>query len=333
MAHTGARALHSVTDNQPKVLAGWSHKGPVTGPRLGVFLVMGPHRSRWKARASPPRLFRHRPMATPSGSQQGQHAVRRAPGGAGRSGGRQRRPPCHGVERGGATGNLPPREREQTSRWACVPRALGAPRRARRQRTAVPPPGARSTRAAAGHTLAWYMGHRPGRRLQARRVQAVPAGRWGTGRAWPPRLTPALSGTALAGKGGPHHAGPRPSGGDGVSWAPPEQTPCAPLHLRHRGARAPPLRRLSMPKNGPAPRWRPWALPTRPARALPALSGLAREPRAATPGAPHASGCRTERSPAEALGHGGTVLAHPPAAAWSLAGDRRAGVDGLRPAG
>jgi hypothetical protein len=108
MAHTGARALHSVTDNQPKVLAGWSHKGPVAGTRLGVFLVMGPHRSRWKARASPPRLFRHRPMATPSGSQQGQHAVRRAPGGAGRSGGSQRRPPCHGVERGGATGTLPP---------------------------------------------------------------------------------------------------------------------------------------------------------------------------------------------------------------------------------
>ena len=40
MANPGERWINIVTDNKPKVLQGWSHKGPVAGTRTLPFLVM-----------------------------------------------------------------------------------------------------------------------------------------------------------------------------------------------------------------------------------------------------------------------------------------------------
>jgi RNA-directed DNA polymerase len=199
----------------------------------------------------------------------------------------KRRPPGQGVERGGAQGHIPPRQSGQTSLWSCVTRALAQPLEARRQRTAVPPTGARSPPAAAWPTLAGYTGHRTVRRLQARLVKAVQGGRWGQVRALPHLLPHAWSGTALAVKRVTSHDGTRTPGVDGVLGDTPEKKACAMRKVRPRGYHAQPLRRSDRPKNGRPHRLRPLSMPTMPARAMPALSVRALAPMAATQGDPH----------------------------------------------
>ena len=58
--------------------------------------------------------------------------------------------------------------------------------------------GALSHPTVAWHTINWYAVHRTVRRLQARIVKAVQAGRWGKVRALQHLLTHSFSGKALA---------------------------------------------------------------------------------------------------------------------------------------
>ena len=71
-------------------------------------------------------------------------------------------------------------------------------------------------------------------------------------------------------------------------------------------------------------------MPTRRARAMQALSLLAWAPMAETRAAPHSSGLRTHRAPAEAMEPCCMALAKQASPQWILAGDLRACCDEWR---
>jgi RNA-directed DNA polymerase len=328
MANPGERSIHIVTANKPKVRRGLSQQGTVAGTRSPPFLVMGITRSRWTERASPTRMFLGRNMATPYVSHKGKRAVRRAHRRAGMRGGKKPRPSCSGGERGGASGNRTPRASELTSLWSFVTRECGSPPEERRQRTAGPPTGALSPPPVAWHTIDWYAVHRTVRRLQARLVKAVQAGRWGQVRALQQLLTHSCSGKALAGKRVTSNEGHQTPGVDGISWNTPEKNADATQALRQRSDRPRPLRRLDIRKNAGTARQRPLSIPPRHDRAMQALSLRALDPIAETLGEPHSSGFRTERSTADALEQCCNALARQHSPQGILEGDIRACFDG-----
>lgn len=116
--------------------------------------------------------------------------------------------------------------------------------------TAVAPlPGARSTGTMTWDAIDWYAVYRTVRRLQARMVQAVQAGRWGTVHALHHLLTHACSGKVLAVKRVTANDGRKTPGVDGGVWDTPEKNTCALRARRQRGYRALPLRGLSLPQH------------------------------------------------------------------------------------
>ena len=193
----------------------------------------------------------------------------------------------------------------------------------------VTPTGALSTETGAWHTIDWYAVHRTVRRLQARIVKAVQAGRWGTVRALQHLLTHSFSGKALAVKRVTENEGKKTPGVDGLIWDTPAKKVGAIEALRQRGYRASPLRRLYSPKNDGTNRQRPLSIPTMLDRAMQALYLLALDPIAETLGDPNSYGFRTERSTADAIEQCFTVLARKHAPQWILEGDIRACFDGL----
>jgi RNA-directed DNA polymerase len=193
----------------------------------------------------------------------------------------------------------------------------------------VTPAGALSTQADAWHTIDWYAVHRTVRRLQARIVKAVQAGRWGKVQALQHLLTHSFSGKALAVKRVTENKGKKTRGVDGVIWNTPEKKACATKKLRQRGYQAQPLRRIYIPKNGSANRWRPLSIPTMHDRAMQALYLLALDPIAETQGDPNSYGFRTARSTADAIEQCFNVLARKHSPLWILEGDIRACFDGI----
>jgi RNA-directed DNA polymerase len=193
--------------------------------------------------------------------------------------------------------------------------------------TAAQPTGALSTPKDAWHTIDWYAVHRTVRRLQARIVKAVQERRWGKVRALQHLLTHSFSGKAVAVKRVTSNDGKRTPGIDGVIWNTPEKKACATLNLRQRGYRAQPLRRIYIPKNGSANRWRPLSIPCMHDRAMQALYLLALDPIAETQGDPNSYGFRTERSTADAIEQCFIVLARKGSPQWILEGDIRACFD------
>ena len=189
--------------------------------------------------------------------------------------------------------------------------------------------GALSDRPTAGHAINWYAVHRQVRRLQARMVKAVQAKRWGKVQAWQQLLTHSFSGKALAVKRVTTNDGSTTPGVDGMVWDTPAQKACAIEELRQCGSRALPLRRISIPKTDGTGRRRPWSIPTRHDRAMPALYLLALDPIAETLGAPNSYGFRTARSTADAMEQCFNVLARTHAPQWILEGDIRACFDGI----
>lgn len=155
-----------------------------------------------------------------------------------------------GVER---PRNITPRASEQTSIWSFITTELGQLLAERKQMTAVATlTGALSTGPGTWHTTDWYAVHRTVRRLQARIVKAVQAGRWGKVRALQHLLTHSFSGKALAVQRVTTNDGRKTPGVDGVVWDTPEKKAHAIRELRQRGYRAPPLRRVYIPKkDGP----------------------------------------------------------------------------------
>src|SRR5438093_4263908 len=181
-----------------------------------------------------------------------------------------------GVER---LRNITPRASGQTSIWSFITRELGQLLAERRQMTAVATlTGALSTDLVAWHTIDWYAVHQTVRRLQARIVKAVQAGRWGKVHALQHLLTHSFSGKALAVQRVTTNNGRKIPGMDGVVWDTPEKKAYALGALRQRGYRGRPLRPIYIPKKDCTQRQRPWSIPTMHDRAMQALYLLALDP-------------------------------------------------------
>jgi RNA-directed DNA polymerase len=189
--------------------------------------------------------------------------------------------------------------------------------------------GALSHATVAWHTINWYAVHRTVRRLQARIVKAVQAGRWGKVRALQHLLTHSFSGKALAVRRVTENDGKQTPGVDGIVWDTPAKKTRALEELRQRGYRAQPLRRIYIPKTSGTNRWRPLSIPTMYDRAMQALYLLALDPIAETLGDPNSYGFRKERAPADAMEQCFNVLVRQYAPQWILEGDIRACFDGL----
>src|SRR5256712_8820432 len=161
------------------------------------------------------------------------------------------------------TRNMTPRTSGQTSIWSFITREPGQVLEERRQMTAVATlTGALSTGPVAWHTIDWYAAHRTVRRLQARIVKAVQAGRWGKVHALQHLLTHSFSGKALAVQRVTENDGRKTPGVDGILWDTPAKKTPALAELRQRGYRAQPLRRIYIPKTTGTNGWRPLAIPT-----------------------------------------------------------------------
>src|SRR5712671_1803352 len=121
------------------------------------------------------------------------------------------------------------------------------------------------------HAINWRQVTENVRRLQARIVKAVQAGRWGKVRALQHLLTHSFSGKALAVRRVTENDGRKTPGVDGILWDTPAKKTRALEELRQRGYRAQPLRRIYIPKTSSPNRWRPLSIPTMYDRAMQAL--------------------------------------------------------------
>jgi RNA-directed DNA polymerase len=176
------------------------------------------------------------------------------------------------------------------------------------------------------HAIDWPKAHRHVRRLQARIVKAVQAGRWGKVKALQHLLTHSFSAKALAVKRVTENPGKRTPGVDGILWDSPEKKAAAIGQLRQHGYRPQPLRRLWIPKpHGQGDR--PLGIPCKGDLAMQALYLQALEPIAETTGDPNSYGFRKERSTADAIEQCFIVLGKRKSPKWILEGDIQACFD------
>src|SRR5260370_23833684 len=110
------------------------------------------------------------------------------------------------------------------------------------------PAGAAPGPARDWHSIDWKKVYRTVRRLQARIVKAVRAGRWGKVKALVYLLTHSSSGRALAILRVVSNSGARTPGVDGILWNTPEAKSAAFSTLHRHGYRPQPLRRVYIPK-------------------------------------------------------------------------------------
>ena len=149
------------------------------------------------------------------------------------------------------------------------------------------------------HSIDWKKVYRTVRRLQARIVKAVRAGRWNKVKALVYLLTHSFSGRALAILRVVSNSGARTPGVDGVLWNTPEAKSAAFSALRRHGYQPQPLRRVYIPKsngNDAAA-----GIPTMADRAMQALYLLGLDPIEETLADGHSYGFRLERCCADAL--------------------------------
>jgi RNA-directed DNA polymerase len=179
--------------------------------------------------------------------------------------------------------------------------------------------GAASREEEGWHTINWESVHRIVRRLQARIVKAIQAGRWGKVKALQYLLTHSFSGKALAVRRVTENQGRRTPGVDQEIWDTPEKRATALQALRQKGHRPQPLRRVYIPKsNG---KMRALGIPTMTDRAMQALHLQALDPIAETTADPNSYGFRKERSTADAIDQCYAVLSNRGGARWILEGD------------
>ena len=137
------------------------------------------------------------------------------------------------------------------------------------------------------------------RRLQARIVKAIEAGRWGKVTALQRLLTRSFSAKALAVRRVTENQGKRTPGVDGEIWNTSGKKAQGIISLRQHGYRAQPLRRSYIPKsNG---KKRQLGIATMKDRAMQTLYKLALDPIAETTGDPNSYGFREKRSAADAI--------------------------------
>jgi RNA-directed DNA polymerase len=181
------------------------------------------------------------------------------------------------------------------------------------------PAGAAPGRATDWHSIDWRKVYRTVRRLQARIVKAVRAGRWGKVKALVYLLTHSFSGRALAILRVVSNSGAKTPGVDGVVWNTPEAKTAAFSTLRRHGYRPQPLCRVYIPKsNG---KMRPLGIPVMVCRAMQALYLLGLDPIEETLADRNSYGFRQGRCCADALEQCFKVLNGPDAATWVLEGD------------
>jgi RNA-directed DNA polymerase len=191
--------------------------------------------------------------------------------------------------------------------------------------TAACPAGAVSRPVTDWHAIPWRKVYREVRRLQARIVQAVQAGRWGKVKALQRLLARSFSARALAVRRVTEATGRRTPGVDGETWDTPASRAAAILRLRQRGYRPKPLRRIYIPKK--KNKLRPLGIPAMIDRAQQALHLLTLDPVAETTADPNSYGFRKERSPADAIAQCFITLAKRHAPEWILEGDIKACFD------
>ncbi len=159
-----------------------------------------------------------------------------------------------------------------------------------------------------GHAIPWrQVGHHV-RRLQARIVKAVGAGRWGKVRAPVYLLTHSFRGRAVAILRVTTNPGAPTPGVDGEHWDTPGRKAAACYRLRRHGYQPQPLRRVYIPKSSAPSQLRPLGIPTLTDRAMQALYLLGLDPMGETTADANSYGFRCQRSCADALDQGYKVL-------------------------
>ena len=175
------------------------------------------------------------------------------------------------------------------------------------------------------HSINWKKVYRTVRRLQARIVKAVRAGKWHKVQTLVYLLTHSFAGRALALLRVVSNSGSKTPGVDGVLWKTPEAKSAAYATLQRHGYRPQPLRRVYIPKkNG---NLRPLGIPTMTDRAMQALYLQALDPIAEVQADGHSYGFRLERNCADALEQCHNILRSPHGADWILEGDIKACFD------
>ena len=187
------------------------------------------------------------------------------------------------------------------------------------------PAGAAPDRTPDWHSIDWKKVWRTVRRLQARIVKAVAAGRWNKVKALVYLLTHSFSGRALAILRAVSNSGAKTPGVDGVLWNTPEAKSTAFSTLRRHGYQPQPLRRVYIPKsNG---KRRALGIPTLRDRAMQALYLLGLDPIAESRADGHSYGFRLERRCADALKQTHYLLSLRHGPQWILEGDIKACFD------
>ena len=175
------------------------------------------------------------------------------------------------------------------------------------------------------NAIDWRKVQRTVRRLQARIVKAVRAGKWHKVKALVYLLTHSFSGRALAILRVVSNSGARTPGVDGAIWNTPEAKSNAFSVLRRHGYQPQPLRRTYIPKsNG---QLRPLGIPTMADRAMQALYLQGLDPIAEVQADGHSYGFRLERNCADALAQVHLLLGNPHGPRWILEGDIKACFD------
>jgi len=167
--------------------------------------------------------------------------------------------------------------------------------------------------------LPWKKFHTQVFRLQRRIAKAEREGKHGKVKSLQWILTHSFTAKALAVKRVTENQGGKTPGIDRIVWKTPEQKMQAISHLKRRGYKAKPLRRIYIPKKDG--RQRPLSIPTILCRAQQALHLLALEPIVEIRADPCSYGFRKKRSTADALEQTVRTLSTRVCAQWVLEAD------------
>ena len=181
----------------------------------------------------------------------------------------------------------------------------------------------------AWNQIDWELCRRRVRKLQARIVKAIAAGRWNKVKALQRLLVHSWSAKALAVKRVGENKGKRTSGVDRVLWSTENSKFEAISSLQQRGYQPKPLRRIYIPKAADSKKMRPLSIPTMKDRAMQTLYKFALEPVAETLGDPNSYGFRTARSTHDAAGQCFVCLSQKNSAQWILEGDIKGAFDNV----